>query len=143
MISPLIFLVKKMKKTTVTLLLISMFGLKYSNANALSLFDFKACELHHIEYTLVLNDEQCPLVPWHEKLVSKMSSEDNTEFPFIGASIAAKPHSVLNTNMDASVMMSLEAKINKFDTSILSKSVELYTEEVHNNHCYSSHPGDM
>jgi hypothetical protein len=131
-----------MKKTTITLLLISMFGLKYSNANALNLFDFKACELHHIEYTLVLNEEQCPLVPWHEKLVSKMSTEDsNTEFSFIGIPVAKKPHYDKETKMDAT--MTISEKSNKVDGSIIRTSVDLYTEVIHSSHCYSSHPGDM
>jgi len=139
-----------MKKSVIlSLTLISALGLNSTNANALSMFDFKACELHGIEYTLVLNHEVCPLVPEHEALILEgmSSSENKTINSNIGFSIT----NIFNTNsqstnktiMESPEVMDSIAETNENDGSVNGSGIDLYEIIIHSSHCYSSHPGNM
>ena len=126
-------------------MLIIVLGMSFSSVKALSLFDFKACELHGIEYTLVRNHVECPLVDWHEDMIAAMSSgtkqsgsnnsvKDNT----VGTFISTKQNPVVIQEEMNSVDMSYIQEGSK--TSFLT---ELYEVIVHGSHCYSSHPGHI
>ena len=134
-----------MKKITIKFILILVLGMSYSNVMALSLFDFKACELHGIEYTLVRNHEQCPLVDWHEDLVAAMSSVNNktdsnnsVQESTVGAFIRSKHRPVVfQEEMNSEDMSYIQ------EDSKISYLIELYEVIVHGSHCYSSHPGHI
>ena len=104
-----------MKKTLSTLILISLFGLKIPETQALDLFDFKACTWHGADYTLVLNEQDCPYSP---------SNPPPPGFP----PVVVHGYKSINNN------------VNK---PINFKPYFLKEELPHRETCFGEHPGSM
>ena len=51
----------KITSILVSVLIITVMGLSYKNANALGILDYKVCLFHGHEYAIALNGQQCPL----------------------------------------------------------------------------------